>query len=61
MAGNNFGAPAPSFRKPYFITEGSDLPQITVGDVQRFMEQVRWNGYDEVVAVGEVGDLLAVL
>lgn len=44
--------PAPSFRRPYLIEQGSDNPWITQGDVDRFLSGLKWSGYDEFQLVG---------
>jgi hypothetical protein len=60
MAGRNYGKEVPSFRKPYFVCESSDLPSVSVGDVARFMDgPCKWAGYSDFVAVGEIGDLMS--
>jgi hypothetical protein len=59
MAGHMRGRPIPSFRKPYFICEGSDLPAITQQDIDKFVKDVRWQGYTQFVALGELGDMMA--
>lgn len=45
--------PSPSFRRPYLIEQGSDNPWITQGDVDRFLKNLKWAGFDEFSLVGD--------
>jgi hypothetical protein len=52
--------PAPSFRRPYLIDQGSDNPWITQGEIDRFLTKLKWEGYDQFDLVGNYdGDPLA--
>lgn len=53
---------APSFRKPYLIEQSSDHNAIDRRKVERFMDALRWAGYDEFELIGKyAGEPLAAL
>jgi hypothetical protein len=44
---------SPSFRKPYFIAESSDHSHVGLKQIDRFLDQLRWQGYDCFEFVGK--------
>lgn len=44
---------APSFRRPYFIDQTSDYGRIDRKKVERFMENLKWEGFKEFELVGK--------
>ncbi|MCL2874730.1 MAG: hypothetical protein FWF12_00250 [Betaproteobacteria bacterium] len=44
---------APSFRKPFFIEESSDYSLIDERKLERFVSNLKWQGYDEFELVGK--------
>lgn len=51
MAGKAFGEAVPSFNKPYFIAESGDSNWVTEPMRERFLEKLRWLGFDEIEEV----------
>lgn len=45
--------PAPSFRKPYFIAQSSDFCSIDTKKIERFLDDLRWQGYREFDLIGK--------
>lgn len=44
---------APSFRRPYFIDQTSDYGRIDRKKVERFMDNLKWEGFKEFELVGQ--------
>lgn len=42
----------PSFRKPYFIAESSDYSMVGRKEIEKFIQELIWNGYKEWELVG---------
>jgi len=47
------GQAAPSFRKPFFIAESSDYSEVSLKEISRFLDRLRWEGYREYEFVGK--------
>ncbi|CAM3121685.1 hypothetical protein [Cupriavidus taiwanensis] len=45
---------APSFNRPYLIEETSDYSLIGKGEMKRFLEKLRWQGYTAYEFVGKM-------
>lgn len=45
--------PAPSFRRPYLVDQGSDNPWITQSDIDRFLTGLKRSGFDDFQLVGK--------
>lgn len=43
----------PSFRKPYLIAQSSDYPAINKSRIEKFMNNLSWQGYKEFELVGK--------
>ena len=51
-----------SFRSPYFLAESSDHSAIGEKQIGRFLDQLRWIGYDQFEFVGKYqGDPLVAI
>lgn len=51
MAGKAFGDVVPSFRAPYFIAESGDDHTVSEDMRERFLEKLKWLGFDEIEEV----------
>lgn len=47
MAGKAFGHEVPSFKRPYFVAESSDMNYVTDNDIRRFCETLKFQGYKQ--------------
>lgn len=51
---------APSFRRPYFISETSDYTTLGIREVDRFLKDLQWQGYRKYEFVGKMWERLAL-
>lgn len=45
--------PTTSFKKPYFIAESSDYSYIRKQEIERFLDKLRWSGFQEFEFFGK--------
>lgn len=48
MAGNAFGEPVPSFAKPYFVRESSDMVDLDEKITATFLDELNFLGFSKI-------------